>query len=181
LAGDVRAYLSDQPLLSWLAFQYLNTGNLYVSETIRANPLTLAYQSGSVLRPLADAAVIRTFTDTAWASARQRLESAWFPHQGSANSGDTASQVNVPTLVAACVLVFAWLAAILAATVRKALRAAGGGDPLTRVSTVLHGRLMRLVHEARGAGGEGDDTAAASATAAAQREEAGRMKTDEMT
>ena len=199
LSGDVVAYLSDQPLLSWLAcvpivmhrsfffhslfpcaltyaalilrfdarsFQYLELPNLYVSQTIRANPLTLAYPSGSLLRPLADTAVIRMNTDTAWYSARQRLESAWFP-RNSILAADRTPAVNVGTLAAACVLVFVWLAGIVAVVARKALRAARGGQPLSRVST----RVNRLMHEDDAEAGNGD-------AAAAQREEAGRAKDD---
>ena len=162
LSGDVLAYLTDRPLLLWLAYEFLGTGSLYVSPTIRANPLTLAYPSGSTLRPLADAAVISMTTNTAWFMARQRLESAWFP-QGTAAAPDRQPQVYVPTLVAACVLVLVWLLGMLASVARKALRATRAGHELSRVSTVLRRRLMPRIFgadHAEAAGSNGDAAAA---------------------
>ena len=160
LSGKVLAYLTDRPLLLWLAYEYLSTGSLYVSPTIRANPLTLAYPSGSTLRPLADAAVIRMTTNTAWSTARQRLETAWFP-QGSASSPGRAQQINMPTLVAACVLVLAWLLGMLVSVGRKALRATKAGHALSSVSNVLLSRLTgRKAGDGEAAAGN-DDAAAA--------------------
>ena len=104
MSGQSLAYLTDRPLLLWLAFEYLSTGSLYVSQTIHANPLTLAYPSGSRVRTVADAAVIRMTADMAWHAARQKLESAWFP-QGTTVAQGGGATMNVPTLVAACVLV----------------------------------------------------------------------------
>jgi hypothetical protein len=162
MSGQSLAYLTDRPLLLWLAFEYLSTGSLYVSQTIRANPLTLAYPSGSTLRPLADAAVIRMTTNTAWSTARQRLESAWFP-QGTTSSQGQAQQVNVPTLVAACVLVLCWLLGMLVSVGRKALRATKAEHALSRVSTVLRSRFMGRKagdDDAEAAAGNGDAAAA---------------------
>ena len=161
LSGDVLAYLTDRPLLLWLAYEFLSTGSLYVSPTIRANPLTLAYPSGSTLRPVADAAVISMTSNTAWFTARQRLESAWFP-QGTAAAPARDPQVYLPTLVAACALVLIWLLGILVSVARKALRATRAGHALGRVSSALRSRLTARTFggdHAEAAGSNGEATA----------------------
>lgn len=150
LAGDVKAYLTDRPLLQWLAFQYFDTGNLYVGPIIQTNPLTLAYPSGSPLLKLADPAVIALLTNTTWRIARERLESAWFP-EGTVSSPGAASNVYVPTLVAAGVMVLAWIVGLVTAASRKALSSARGTHPLGRVVTLLRGRHT----QGRNTGGEG--------------------------
>ena len=166
MSGQSLAYLTDRPLLLWIAFEYLSTGSLYVSQTIHANPLTLAYSTGSTLRPLADAAVIRMTTDMAWYAARQKLESAWFPQGTTVLPGGGATQMNVPMLVAACVLVLIWLLGICETLLVKAWRAFHGGLALGRVSTSLRNNPAwqsyadGLARDAEAAG-SGDDAAAA--------------------
>lgn len=170
LSGEVRAYLTDKPLVSWLAYQYYGNGDLYVSDTLRANPLTLAYPSGSTLRPVVDLAVIRMLTNTTWTVAQQRLEAAWFP-EGLVSAPDKVSKVNVPTLVAACVLVLAWLAGIVLVVCTKALRAVRGGQPLRRVAAKVRSRLTQgtcTLGSAAPAGGNCD-----AAEAPADAEQAG--------
>ena len=156
ISGELIAYVTDQPLLSWLAFQYYNTGNLYVSPTVRINPLTLAYQSGSTLRKLGDTAVIRLITDPTWISARDRLEDAWF-QMGEVAGPSEISSVNVSTLVAAGVLTLTWLAAMLVVVSRKALRAVRTGHPLLRVSTMLRSGPTTQRGGGAGDGGAGEE------------------------
>ena len=160
--ADGVVYLTDQPLLAWLAFDYYGTGNLYVSPTIRANPLTLAYPSGSQLRKLADAAVITMLTNSTWIAARKQLEDAWFA-LGDVSVPNTASRVHVPTLIAAGTLVLAWLAGMFAALCRKTV---AGNATLSRVAGMLRGG-RRGSNAAGKDGGEGageDGAAPAEAT-----------------
>lgn len=66
LNGTVLAYLSDVPVLNWVAFSYINNGQMYVSPTLRANPLTWVFASGSAFRQSLDSAVIQTIVNTTW-------------------------------------------------------------------------------------------------------------------
>ena len=59
-SGKAKAYVDDFPLLQWLGFVYSQTPGWYVSPPLKPNPLTWAYPSGSTLRPVIDAAVMRT-------------------------------------------------------------------------------------------------------------------------
>jgi hypothetical protein len=162
--ADGMVYLSDQPLLSWLAFQYFDTGNLHVSPTIRANPLTLAYPSGSQLRKLADVAVITMLSNTTWIAARERLEHAWFA-MGSVVPPNKTARVNIPTLVAAGVLVLVWLAGMVVSLCRKTVARVSQGDgAMSRVASKLRGR-RRSQRGSDAAGGKGGGGDAAGATA----------------
>ena len=48
LNGTVAAYLSDSPMLNWIAYTFLSSATqpLYVSPPIRNNPLVWAYNAG---------------------------------------------------------------------------------------------------------------------------------------
>jgi hypothetical protein len=141
-AGTVLAYLSDQPLLSWLAYEYYATGDLYVSDTIRTNPLTLAYPAGSSLRRLADAAVIGLLTNITWTVSRERLEESWFGRKETVLALQAKTPVQVPTLVAACVLLGVWLLGMAWTVSRKLVVAARSHDdhPIQRVLAALSTR-----------------------------------------
>ena len=114
LNGTVLAYLTDVPVLNWIAFSYLNNGNMYVSPVLRANPLTWVFPSGSPIRQSMDSAVIDTIVNASWLTTTQSLEAYWFG-TGSVSPSVAPSTVNWPTLIAALVLVGAWF---LAAFVR---------------------------------------------------------------
>ena len=179
LSGQALAYLTDQPLLLWIAYEYLSTGSLYVSQTIHANPLTLAYPSGSTLRPLADAAVIRMTADMAWHAARQKLESAWFPQGTAVAPGGEATKMNVPTLVAACVLVLIWLLGICENLLVKAWRAVHGGIALGRVSSSLRNNPAWRSYAAGVAEAADNDVDAAAAQA--QEDDEGQQLPEQST
>jgi hypothetical protein len=108
LDGTVLVYLTDEPMLRWLAFSFYETGNLYVSPVIRANPLSFAYPAGSAVRPIVDVAVINLLTNSTWVAARQTLSAAWFP-DGLVTAPDTVDGINVETFSAAVVLLATWL------------------------------------------------------------------------
>ena len=170
-SGAALAYLSDAPLLKWLAYGFYAGGDLYVSETIRANPLTLAYPSGSTLRPHADSAVITLLTSTTWSSARDALARAWFP-QGDVVLSTGVDAIDKPLLASACTLLFLWLAGMVWSCSRKALRDTRMGRKLQRVSTAMRaavpGAVLAAAHEAP-EGMEPHEGGAAAAAAEAVR------------
>ena len=104
ISGTKKAFTSDKPLLNWLANSYYGTGNIYVSDSLRSNPLSIAFRSGSTLRPRVDAALIDMLTNASWVGAYGSLSEAWFP-RGVVNPSFTDQGIDVPWLIAACVLV----------------------------------------------------------------------------
>lgn len=113
LNGTVLAYLSDIPVLNWVAFSYINNGNMYVSPMLRSNPLAWVFPAGSLIRQNLDSAVINTIVNSTWLTTRQSLDSYWFG-TGAVSPSLAPPEVNYPTLIAALVLIGAWfLAAIL--------------------------------------------------------------------
>jgi hypothetical protein len=134
--GTVLVYVTDEPVLAWLAYSFYGTGNLYVSPTIRANPLTFAYPAGSRLRPVVDAAVIKTLTNTTWVEAREALASAWFP-EGFVSSPNQQDGINMPWLAAAVAFIGVWL---FFAAVQYGRKVA---TPLARVSVALRTGQVR--------------------------------------
>ena len=92
LDGKVRVYLTDRPLLNWIAFVKLSRSDLYVGPALRSNPLVWAYPSNSPLRPLLDAAVITTLVNGSWVPQINALQSYWFP------AGAPAAALATPVL-----------------------------------------------------------------------------------
>ena len=104
ISGSKMAFASDKPLLNWLANSYYGTGNIYVSDSLRSNPLSIAFRTGSTLRPRVDAAIIDMLTNASWVGAYSSLTDKWFP-RGVVNPSFTDQGIDVPWLIAACVLV----------------------------------------------------------------------------
>jgi hypothetical protein len=103
MAGTVLVYVSDQPLLNWLAYAFYATSTLYVSPVVRGNPFSFAYPAGSPLRSVVDAAIIQFTTNTTWVTAAQNLQAIWFPVLAAQPPTPTNS-ISKPTFVAAIVL-----------------------------------------------------------------------------
>jgi hypothetical protein len=101
--GTVLVYVSDQPLLNWLAYSFYKANTLYVSPVVRGNPFSFAYPAGSPLRSVIDAAIIQFTTNTTWVAAAQNLQAIWFPVQA-AQAPTPANSISKPTFVAAVVL-----------------------------------------------------------------------------
>ena len=102
--GTVLVYVTDQPLLNWLAYAYYATGTLYVSPVVRTNPFSFAYPAGSPLRSVIDDAIIQFTTNTTWVTAAQNLQAVWFPSLP-AQPPTPSNSISVPTFVAAIVLI----------------------------------------------------------------------------
>jgi hypothetical protein len=151
LDGTVTAYITDQPLLTWLAYAYYDTGNLFVSPVLRSNPLSFAYPSGSAVRPRVDVAVMNLLTNSSWVAARDALDTAWFP-QGLVTAPESSDGIDVPTFAAAAALVSAWL---VISTVQYAQMAA---EPIKLASAALRsGRLRDVTMHMVNAWAAGDD------------------------
>ena len=104
ISGTKKAFTSDKPLLNWLANSYYGTGDIYVSDSLRSNPLSIAFRAGSTLRPRVDTAIMDMLTNSSWVSAHNALTDTWFP-RGVATPSYSDQGVDVPWLIAACVLV----------------------------------------------------------------------------
>jgi hypothetical protein len=128
--GTALVYITDAPLLNWVAFSYINNGAMYVSPIIRANPLTWAFPSGSKIRQGLDSAVISMIVNGTWVEPRAALENYWFG-AGTVSVATTPATVNVGTLAAALVLVGTWL---LPVAVREARELRGRRCPPTPVA-----------------------------------------------
>ena len=171
IAGTKKVFTSDKPVLNWLANKYFGTGNLYVSDTLRGNPLSVAFRSGSTLRPRVDIAIIDMLTNTSWVDSTGSLIDLWFP-RGAANAPFVEQVLDVPMFTAAIVLLSVTLliaGAQLALGQRLVARAAK--NALNTISSELHinmgsSRVPRLKTEA--ARGEAAATAAAGARDAAR-------------
>ena len=104
ISGTKKAFVSDKPLLNWLANSYYGTGDIYVSDSLRSNPLSIAFRAGSTLRPSVDTAIIDMITNSSWVGAYSSLSDTWFP-RGVATPSFTDQGIDEPWLIAACVLV----------------------------------------------------------------------------
>lgn len=101
--GTAMVYVSDQPILRWLAYSFYGSSSLYVSPVIRGNPFSFAYPAGSPLRSVIDAALIQFTTNTTWVSAATSLQAIWFPVM-QAQAPTSATSITKPTFIAAMVL-----------------------------------------------------------------------------
>ena len=178
--GKKKVFTSDKPLLNWLANSYYGTGNLYVSDSVRGNPLSVAFPAGSSLRPVVDIAIIDMLTNMSWVGSHDALADMWFP-RGLANAPFADQTLDVPMFTAAVVLLGVTL--VVAGTQcaleeRHIKRTAKGA--LTALSAELHIQTMkdssqlRLTTEAArveaaatAAAGARDAARAAAAAAAA--------------
>ncbi len=176
LNGDVLVYVSDQPLLNWVAFSYINNGNLYVSPSVRANPLSWAFPSGSLIRQGLDSAVISMIVNGTWVPPRTALETYWFG-AGPVSAAATPEVVNVPTLATALVLVFTWLLGIAVRESRAAVQRAREppAAPEPKVSPAAAAAVA-----AREAARAADRAADAAEAAAAAEQAALRAQQDKM-
>ena len=107
-SGKVKAFVDDFPLLQWLGFVYSQSPRWYVSPSLKANPLTWAYPSGSPLKPVIDAAVMRTIVSSVWYPAAQSVVQEWLP-TGTTTTGLPVTPINWPWLAAAIAFVAFWL------------------------------------------------------------------------
>ena len=92
-----------------------------VSPTLRANPLTWVFPSGSTIRQGLDSAVISMIVNSTWVNTREALEAYWFGSNPLSPSV-TPSTVNMPTLVAALVLVGVWILGAVGRSLYTALK-----------------------------------------------------------
>jgi hypothetical protein len=136
VAGDRKVFVSDTPLLNWVAFSHSPSNNFYVSAPVQANPLSWAFPSNSELRPIMNAAIITMLVNGTWETKRRNLENEWF-EAGAVKPLEVLPRLDVPSFVAAVVLVGTWLLACAAQEAqaywqrRTAARAAAegkGGD-----------------------------------------------------
>ena len=163
LDGTVRVYLTDRPLLNWIAYVKLTRGDLYVSGSLRNNPLVWAYPSNSPLRPLLDAAIISALVNGSWVPQVDALQRYWFP------SGSPSTTLATPALDAGT---FGWAVAL---TVLWAVFAV--------TAEACPGRVSRMYRGLVGTGGDGaspsrhsDDRSPAGAELAMQSPEGGGAK-----
>ena len=163
LDGTVRVYLTDRPLLNWIAYVKLTRGDLYVSGSLRNNPLVWAYPSNSPLRPLLDAAIISALVNGSWVPQVDALQRYWFP------SGSPSTTLATPALDAGT---FGWAVAL---TVLWAVFAV--------TAEACPGRVSRMYRGLVGARGDGaspsrhsDDRSPAGAELAMQSPEGGGAK-----
>ena len=92
-----------------------------MSPTLRANPLTWVFPSGSTIRQGLDSAVISMIVNSTWVNTREALEAYWFGSNVLSPSV-TPSTVNMPTLVAALVMVGVWIVGAVGRSLYTALR-----------------------------------------------------------
>ena len=107
--GTVKAYVSDTPILQWLAFSYLSAGDLYVSQAIRKNPLSWAFPKGSPVRPKIDAAIMTMLVNATWLAQYNAIIDQWLPTSTGTAEPDPVKDLIVGPFVAAMVLVATWL------------------------------------------------------------------------
>lgn len=88
---------------------------------LRANPLTWVFPSGSTIRQGLDSAVINMIVNSTWVNTREALEAYWFGSNPLSPSV-TPSTVNMPTLVAALVLVGVWILGAVGRSLHAALK-----------------------------------------------------------
>ena len=109
LDGTVRVYVSDVPVLQFLAYTYLDAPDLYVSAPIRNNPLSWAFPKGSPLRPPLDAAIMKMMVNGTWLAQYNALVAEWFPSTMGTTEPDPTRDLIVGPFVAAMVLTGMWL------------------------------------------------------------------------
>jgi hypothetical protein len=109
LDGTVKVYVSDAPVLQWLAYQYLDAQDLYVSTPVRNNPLSWAFPKGSPIRPLLDAAIMKMLVNGTWIAQYNALTAQWFPTDAGTSEPDPNKDLLVGPFVAAMVLTATWL------------------------------------------------------------------------
>ena len=107
--GTVKAYVSDTPILQWLAFSYLSAGDLYVSQAIRKNPLSWAFPKGSPIRPKLDAAIMTMLVNATWLAQYNAIIDQWLPTSSGTPEPDPVKDLIVGPFVAAMVLTASWL------------------------------------------------------------------------
>ena len=106
--GSKQAFVDDFPLLQWLGFVYSQNSAWYVSPTLKPNPLTWAYPSGSPLKAVIDAAVMRTIVGNTWYPAAQSVVTEWLS-TGTTNTGPPVGTVDWKWLAAAIAFIAFWL------------------------------------------------------------------------
>ena len=129
--GTVKAYVSDTPILQWLAFSYLSTGDLYVSQAIRKNPLSWAFPKGSPVRPKLDAAIMTMLVNATWLAQYNAIIDQWLPTSSGTPEPDPAKDLIGGPFVAAMVLTATWLLGLVGEESWRAYKAraeAGSAD-----------------------------------------------------
>jgi hypothetical protein len=129
LDGTVKVYISDTPILQWLAYEYLDAPDLYVSPPVRNNPLSWAFPKGSQLRPVLDAAIIKMLVNGTWLAQYNALTKHWFPAESGATEIDPVNDLSVGPFVAAMVLTGTWLLGLAGEEGWRALEARGAAAP----------------------------------------------------
>ena len=109
LDGTVKAYVTDGPLLQWLAYEYLDEQDLYVSPIVRKNPLAWAFPKGSQVRPVLDAAIMKMLINGTWLAQYEPIIAQWFPSATGSAEPDPNNDLLVGPFVAAMVLTGTWL------------------------------------------------------------------------
>ena len=109
LDGTVKTYVTDAPLLQWLAHEYLDEPDLYVSPVVHSNPLAWAFPKGSPVRPVLDAAIMTMLINGTWLTQYKPIVAQWFPTGIVSAEPDPNKDLLVGPFVAAMVLTGTWL------------------------------------------------------------------------
>ena len=126
MEGAVKVYVSDEPILQWIAYSYLGEPDLYVSAPVRKNPLSWAFPKGSPLRPVLDAAIMKMLVNATWIAQYNELTTKYFPTGMGATEADPSKELIVGPFVAAIVLTATWLLGLAGEEGWRAVKARGG-------------------------------------------------------
>lgn len=120
LSGASLAFLSDLPLLQWVANVRYAPQPLHVGPSLRDNPLVWAFPSGSAARAQLDVALARSLVSGADARRRAALGDVWFGRARGGAAPPMGSTLDVPQLTIAALLGGTWLCLVCAPLLRRA-------------------------------------------------------------
>ena len=152
LDGRVKVYVTDTPILQWLAFTYLSAPDLYVSQAIRKNPLSWAFPQGSLVRPKLDAAIMTMLVNATWLAQYNAIIDQWLPTSSGTAEPDPVKDLIVGPFVAAMVLTATWLLGLAGEESWRAYKA--------------HGEARRAPAGKQAAGDDADEAGGAGADVA---------------
>jgi Ion channel len=110
LNGTVKAFMTDSSVLAFMAYGWnQDTNALFISPSVRANPMSWVFPSNSPYTTPLNRAIIESLVNNTWHGQKTALESIWFPAGSPQSVSASEPQVNVPMLTAALVLTGAWL------------------------------------------------------------------------
>ena len=180
LDGTVKAYVTDGPLLQWLAYEYLDEQDLYVSPVVRKNPLAWAFPKGSPVRPVLDAAIMKMLINGTWLAQYEPIIATWFPTAIGSAEPDPNNDLLVGPFVAAMVLTGTWLLGLAGEEGWKAYNARAGASKQADAEACANGAKAgvngaALPPEHRIAEALAQEAAAAAAAAQAASDRAAEL------